>query len=90
MLTSSPAPVNYTESAAKTALLLNEGTLDGAHLHVTSESLSSTSSVSGEEGISQEDKPKVRKPSTSLHSRDPSLRWLTPCRCSLVPGRHCR
>lgn len=53
-------PFLDAESAAKTALLLNEGTLDGAHLHVTSESLSSTSSVSGEEGISQEDKPKVR------------------------------
>ncbi|KAL7417042.1 hypothetical protein BDY24DRAFT_376433 [Mrakia frigida] len=48
------------ESAAKTALLLNEGTLDGAHLHVTSESLSTASSTSGEEpSISQEDKPKA-------------------------------
>lgn len=48
------------ESAAKTALLLNEGTLDGAHLHVTSESLSSSSSASGDDHhISQEDKPKA-------------------------------
>ncbi|CDZ97518.1 RNA recognition motif domain [Phaffia rhodozyma] len=48
------------ESAAKTALLLNEGTLDGAHLHVSSGSLSSSSSASGDDNnISQEDKPKA-------------------------------
>jgi hypothetical protein len=41
-----------------TSSFSTDGTLDGAHLSVTSESISNAPSVSGEEPISQEDKPK--------------------------------
>jgi len=57
--TQSAVIVFEKESAAKTALLLNEGTLDGAHLHVSSETVSSGASASDENILSQEDKPKA-------------------------------